>query len=118
MKTTDLTLTTEEAKEMNGDCSPCGSDDNLPKYPWGTSLYLSDVVLKKMGMNELPAVGSKMMLMAEVTVTGMSKREDQKGVDQTVDMQMTSLGLEPKAEAQPDRSEGRAERMYPTMLTS
>jgi hypothetical protein len=51
-----------------------------------------------MGMTDLPAVGSKMTIMAEVTVTSISQRQDQKDVCQTVDMQMTSLGVEPKAE--------------------
>lgn len=106
MKMTDLTLTPEEAKDMNG-CVPCdGNDDNLPKYPWGTSLYLSDVVLKKLGMTELPAVGSKMVITAEVIVTSISQRQDQKDINQTVDMQMTSLGMEPKAD------EAAATRMF------
>lgn len=121
MKLIDLTLTPAEIKEQNGDSAPSiagsGSDEDGPKYPWGTSLFLSDLVVKKMGL-ELPAVGSKMLVTAEVTVTSISKRENQKGVDQTVDLQMTALALEPKAAPAADRSVGREARMFPSMLGS
>jgi hypothetical protein len=117
MALTDLKLTPAEAKDMVADCSPCGEGDP-PKYPYGSSLYMTDEILKKLGITELPPVGTKMLLTAEVFVTGVSEREDQKEKHKSVDLQMSAATLVPKAEPKPDRSEGRAERMFPTMLTS
>jgi len=117
MKLTDLTLTPAEAKEMVDDCTPCG-DAEPPKYPYGTAMYLPDEVLKKLGVTELPAVGTKMLLTAEVFVTGVSEREDQKEKHKSVDLQMSAASLSPMAAQAPDRSEGRPARMYPSMLTS
>jgi len=117
MKMTDLTLTPEEAKDMMDDCSPCGEGEP-PKYPYGTAMYLPDEVLQKLGITELPAVGTKMLLTAEVFVTGISEREDQKEKHKSVDLQMSAASLTPVAAAEPDRSAGRPERMYPSMLSS
>lgn len=109
MKMTDLTLTPEEAKEMvAAERTPCGEGEP-PKYPYGTAMYFPDDLLKKLGINELPAVGAKMLLTAEVFVSGVSQRENQSENSKSVDLQMTAVSLEPKVEA-------AATRMYPNSL--
>lgn len=112
----DLTLTADEAKNQDYCCGP-DDDENGPKYPWGTSLYLSNVVLDKLGITEQFEVGSTMTLMAKVKVTGVSSRENQKGVDKTVDLQITAMELSEESESMKDADDSqKAGRMFPTML--
>lgn len=112
MKLMTLELTPEESQEVKeGYCSPGGDSVNAPKYAPGANFYLSDDMMRKIGMANLPAVGARMMMWAEVTVTGVSRREDQKETHQTVDMQMTALALEPQVDEEKHAS------MFPSMAS-
>lgn len=94
---TNLALTKAEAKEESG------VEPYLPKYPYGLTLYLNDETLEKLGMTEMPKVGSVLQLQAMVTVTGTSQRaqqtEKESGEpDETttscVDLQITDMDLQ------------------------
>jgi hypothetical protein len=93
----NLALTPDEAKAVHGDC--CSPDsDNLPLYPYGLSLYLNDETLEKLGLTDLPKVGSTMLAQITVTVTGTSQRATQSGKDgettnTCVDLQITDMEL-------------------------
>lgn len=107
----NLELTKKEAKESSG-CYPDGG--SLPVYPYGLQLYLDDDTLKKLGITDLPKVGTSMLAQITVKVTGTSQRATQsskEGESETmrtcVDLQITDMDLAP-----PEKSV--AETLYPT----
>lgn len=78
------------------------ADDDLPKYPYGLSICLDDDALAKLGITDLPAVGSVMQLTALVEVCSVSQYENQTGKDNSLNLQITDMELaagngEPKA---------------------
>lgn len=103
-----MKLTAAEAKEYGGVCSPSDPGD-LPAYPYGLSLSLCDESLNKLGMKTAPAVGSRFMLQAIVEVTGTNVREEQKGKDTDVSLQITDMSLE-----MGNSAEAQAAKLYPT----
>lgn len=105
----DLKLTADEAKHEYG---PVSSDaDDAPKYPYGTTLYLNEDVMKKLGMETLPAVGSEMTLTAKVKVVGVSQRERFGGEKcSNIDLQMTDMELGAPAETRTNLE--RANTLY------
>ncbi len=91
----NLALTKTEAKDK-ADCTPCNGD--LPRYPYGLVLYLDDDTLKKLGLTELPKVGSSMQFAAMAKVTSTSQRayqtEDGKEEMRTcIDLQITDMDV-------------------------
>lgn len=91
----NLALTKEEAKDQYG-IEP--SDDTLPKYPYGLSIYLDDDALKKLGITDLPKVGTSMPATITVTVTGTSQRATQSSREgeqmrTCVDLQITDMDI-------------------------
>lgn len=90
----DMALTKAEAKDM-ASCEPAEGGEDLPKYPYGLTLYLDDDVLAKLGMSgPLPAPGTELMLSAKVKVTGTSSRETLDGEpEQCLDIQITAMDL-------------------------
>lgn len=91
----NLAMTKEEAKSEYG-VEP--SDDSLPKYPYGLTLYLDDDTLKKLGITDLPKVGTSMPATITVMVTGTSQRATQSDKDgekmhTCVDLQITDMDI-------------------------
>ena len=68
-----MELSKTEAKEE----SSVSQDTDLPRYPYGLSLYLDSDALAKLGIADMPKVGGTLQLMATVKVTGTSERESQ-----------------------------------------
>jgi hypothetical protein len=69
-----------------------------PLYPWELNLTLRDEALEKLGIETLPKVGTALMLVARVEVTGVSSdigADKQKR--QSVSLQITDCCLEPEA---------------------
>lgn len=98
---TNLALTKKEAKAEYG-TSPTPSDEDLPRYPYGLTLYLDDDTLEKLGLKELPKVGSTMLAQITVMITGTSQRATQstkegEQMSTCVDMQITDMDLAPPA---------------------
>jgi len=89
----DMKLSKAEAKSMLGDCCPAGESEG-PKYPYGLSIQLNDESLKKLGITDVPAVGAKMKLIAEVEVVSTSQYARQEGTDKDVSLQITSMALD------------------------
>lgn len=83
-------MSKEEAKEYTS--GP--SEANAPLYSYGTSLCLDDELLKRLGIDEPPAVGTVLTLVAKVTVTGTSVNQQQDGDKEArCDMQITDMEL-------------------------
>jgi hypothetical protein len=92
----NLAMTKEEAKKEYG-YEPSDTD-NLPKYPYGLSIHLDDDTLAKLGLADLPKVGSNLVAQITVTVTGTSQRATQSGKEgetlrTCVDLQITDMDI-------------------------
>lgn len=107
----DMALTKAEAKEQETSCCPSSDDgDDLPKYPYGLTLYLNSETLEKLGVSA-PPVGQKLMLTAEVICTSYSKNQRQGGEpSECADLQVTSMDLTASLRSDADR----AAKLYPT----
>lgn len=67
-----------------------------PKYPYGLKIDLEGESLKKLGLVDLPKVGTKMTLTAQVEVCSVSQYESKDGnADQRVSIQIEAMALEP-----------------------
>lgn len=96
MNLKSMKITKEEAKSMMEPCSP---DKDAPRYPWGLNIRLDDEAMSKLGLESLPKVGSKMVLMALVNVESISERDSQDGGKrQDMSIQITDMALEPHVE--------------------
>jgi hypothetical protein len=92
---TNLAMSKDEAKKEYG-AEP--EDDDLPKYPYGLSIYLDDDTLKKLGITDVPKVGTSMPATITVMVTGTSQRATQSSKDgeqmsTCVDLQITDMDI-------------------------
>jgi len=65
-----------------------------PRYPYGLSLHLEEDSMEKLGLDDLPAVGTVLLLKARVKVESVSVREHS-GSDKTRNMglQITAKDL-------------------------
>lgn len=87
----NMQMSAEEAKEY-ASCSP--STDNAPKYPYGLCLDLCDDSLEKLGITDLPAVGTEMTLVAKVIVTRTGAYQTQGGEgESSMGLQITDMEL-------------------------
>jgi hypothetical protein len=94
MKLVSLQLTKKEAKDE----ATMVPDE--PRYPWGTSLHLDEDELKKLGIEEMPSVGTEFPITAVAKVTGTSERETQDGSRATLDLQIVKMALGDEDEEQ------------------
>ncbi len=108
MELVNLKLSPAEAKEIT---TPDPSDG--PKYPYGLRISLDDDTLKKLGLTELPAIDTKLVLTARAEVCSTSDYDSQSGSHRSLDLQITELALEPEPAA------GAAtDRLFPSMAKS
>jgi hypothetical protein len=71
-----------------------------PKYPYGLKLNLEECCLEKLGIKDLPKVGSKMIVYAIVEVTDVHQSESEGDKKrQSVGVQITDMAIakEPKS---------------------
>lgn len=88
----DMAMTADEAKETL--LSPEKTDvGEAPKYPYGLSLDLGGMTLEKLGVTNLPAVGSEVQITAVARVTRVSAYDEQDGIEQCVGLQITSMEM-------------------------
>lgn len=68
---------------------------DAPSYPYGLSINLDDEALEKLGLEELPAVDAKVMIVAKATVTNVSSNASTGGEKRrSIALQITDLCLE------------------------
>lgn len=97
-----MKLTPEEQKQ---EASPMlGTEDGdyeADVYPYDLRMHLCDETLKKLGITELPPLGTTLMLMAKVEIVSIS--EDQRknmktgeaDEDKSLSLQITDMDLAP-----------------------
>lgn len=96
---TDMAFTAEDRKNdspLNG-CYPMSSD--LPKYPYGLCISLTNKELEKLKVDHSDwDVGDMFHLHAMAKITSVSSREDDKGSDDRIEMQIIALSGENEEE--------------------
>lgn len=99
----DMTLSKQDMEKMD---RPILSEK--PKYPYGLRLCLDSAALKKLGMEGLPEVGSKVMVMAQAEVVSVSAHDSAEGwQNKSCDLQIVAMEIEAGK-----TSEEHAESLY------
>lgn len=96
----NMAMTAEEAKEYSGCCPVDSADsaDSGPKYPWGLCIDLNDGSMKKLGITDLPQVGSEMYITCKVMVESVSMDQRREGEAETrCTLQITDMEMTPAA---------------------
>lgn len=102
MKLTSMKRTPEERK---ADAQPSAVD--MPDYPWGLQITLSEEDLVQLGISDIPTAGAPVALEGIAKVTSTSSSEVDGKPNRSVTLQITDLAV-----AIP--GSGTADRMYPT----
>lgn len=113
----DMARTPEEVRKEIGDspAMPSPMRSSAPTYPYGLCLSLDDEGMKKLGITELPPVGTLVHFcaMAKVTSASENEREGTDGGKETcrrVELQVTHLGLENESAEKPRNWYGNGEK--------
>lgn len=85
----NMKMSKEEAQE---ETAPTAAD--APEYPYGLSISLDEESMAKLGITELPKVGTQMQITAMVTVCGTSQYSTQGGEDEkNLSLQITDMEI-------------------------
>lgn len=90
----DMARAKEKKKNQTMLCCPAEEEDDTPKYPYGLRISMCDESLKKLGINELPALGAKFTLRAVCEVDSTSQYQEKDGADRTLGLQITAMELD------------------------
>ena len=71
------------------------SEDKDPRFPHGLSINLNDDSMKKLGFDELPVIGTEMIVVGVGKVTRASENRSQSGVDRDLQIQLERIEVEP-----------------------
>jgi hypothetical protein len=84
-----------------------------PKYPFGLQVRLEKEDLAKLGIKELPEIGTDMKLVAECEVISISQNESKDGLQsQCVCLQIEMMGLAPMKNDPSEKKEDPAKTLY------
>lgn len=75
----------------------CSSEQ--PEYPYGLCISLDTDSLNKLGLTELPEIGTVLTLLARVEVTSVSQYERSDGKNRDVSLQITDMELKKEGAA-------------------
>lgn len=90
-----MKTTPKEAKEEAAE--QIGAADTQPEYPWGLTLNIDDATMAKLGMKELPPVGTKVAVTAMAEVCNTSQYATVKGESEaSFSLQITDMAAEPQ----------------------
>lgn len=90
-----MKITKEDRKKLKKQYEVPIAEEN---YPYGLELHLEEMSISKMGMNELPKLGTEMTLMAKVKVESASESESRNGKRRSLRLQITDMELTQKQE--------------------
>ena len=77
-----------EREEMPGEI-----EKDEPRYPYGLCISLEKEDMDKLGLSNLPKVGTEVSFMAKAVVKGTSAYETQGGKDMSMDLQITDMEI-------------------------
>lgn len=78
-----------------------------PDYPYGLSICLGADEMTKLGLKDLPAIGTEMEITAKVKVTSVSSSESESGSGhKSVSLQITEMAIDDGAKP------SAAEKLY------
>lgn len=93
----NMKMSSEEAKEQ---MEPTAAD--APQYPWGLCLNLDDDALAKLGITDLPPVGTQLSIQALVTVTSTGAYQTQgQEKEASLSLQITDMEIGAAPEKSP-----------------
>lgn len=108
MAMTDLKITKAEAKKESKAYAINGPGDG-ERYAYGTRLTLDDAELKKLGITELPAVGTMLMFEAKAKVISSRQSASESSDSRSIELQITHMDMEAD-EGDEEVSEGELTR--------
>lgn len=85
-----------EEKEREEYAAPTAISD-APKYPYGLRIHLDTESLKKLGLEKLPALGEKMVIVAVAEVCDLCQSESEYGKNKSLGLQITQMSVESEA---------------------
>ncbi len=91
MNMVSMKNTKSDKKQHDGECAISSHED----YPYGLSLNLEDVSLKKLGITKLPDVGEEMKITAVGVVTNISEHSSKRRKSRSVSIQLQQLDVSP-----------------------
>jgi hypothetical protein len=108
MAMTDLKITKAEAKKESKVYATLGPSEG-ERYSYGTRLTLDDAELKKMGITELPTVGTVLMFEAKAKVISSRQSASESSDSRSIELQITHMDMEAD-EGDEEVSEGELTR--------
>lgn len=108
MKLVSMELSPKEAEAETIEAR----ETEKPKYPYGTCLYLDEEALAKLGITDLPDVGSMLHIMAIGKVTGTSEREYEGGSHKTLDVQLVEMACDEEGDGDDGLTSPAAKKLY------
>ena len=93
MALTDLKITKAEAEKEKKNYAISGPGDG-ERYSYGTRLTLDDAELKKLGIKELPAVGTVLMFEAKAKVISSRQSASESSDSRSIELQITHMDFE------------------------
>lgn len=85
-------------KQSRKSDTPIAESDE-PEYPYGLRISLDSDALAKLGLTELPKVGTAMTLQARVEVVAVSQYEQKDETNRSVELQVTDMELDTPRDA-------------------
>lgn len=104
----DLKITKEEAKKESKKYAAIGPSEG-ERYSYGTRVTLDDAELKKMGIKDLPAVGTVLMFEAKAKVISSRQSATESNNSRSIELQITHMDLE-EGETDEEVKEGELTR--------
>ena len=90
MAMVNMKMSSEESKEYTAVDSV--SEPDAPRYPYGLCIDLDDGSMEKLGIKDLPAVGTEMTIMAKVVVKSVSSNQYEGGdAESRMSLQITDM---------------------------
>lgn len=92
----DMVSMKRTADDKRGDKMECAPmEATAPDYPYGLCIHMDKDELDKLGIKDLPKVGTEMMIHSKVKVTRVSQSAAEHADEQTsVDFQITDIGMD------------------------
>ncbi len=93
MALTDLKITKAEAKKEAKNYALAGPNEG-ERYSYGTRITLDEAELKKLGIKEMPSVGTVLMFEAKAKVIGSRQSATESSSNRSLELQVTHIDFE------------------------